>query len=56
MQLGCMGRFDFALMESQLLGVSLRARRDTTEVYSLYLCDGFSHFRTMELLRFTIFT
>ena len=32
MQLGCVGGFDFALMPSQLLGVSLRATRDTTKV------------------------
>ena len=32
MQLGCVGRFDFALMASQLLGVSLKATRDTTKV------------------------
>ena len=32
MQLGYVGGFDFALMASQLLGVSLRATRDTTKV------------------------
>ena len=32
MQLGCGGGLDFAPMASQLLGVSLRARRDTTQV------------------------
>ena len=32
MQLGCVGGLDFAPMASQLLGVSLRARRDTTQV------------------------
>ena len=30
-QLGCVGGFDFALMASQLLGVSLQATRDTTK-------------------------
>ena len=32
MQLGCLDGLDFAPMASQLLGVSLRARRDTTQV------------------------
>ena len=32
MQLGCGGGLDFASMASQLLGVALRARRDTTQV------------------------
>ena len=32
MQLGCGGGLDFAPMAPQLLGVSLRARRDTTQL------------------------
>ena len=32
MQLGSVGGLDFAPMSSQLLGVSLRARHDTTQV------------------------
>ena len=32
MQLGCVGGFYFAPMSLQLLGVSLRASRDTTQV------------------------